>query len=494
MVCADVGVRLRRRFQRAAFIGEMVVRMRRRRSRGTADLRDQSGRQRLVRSPCRRHQRAEPTHSIGRIPGRWGFYIACLWTVLSLGLATALGQWVVYAAILGLILAWAYSAPPVRLKQNGWWGNSAVAICYEGLPWFTGAAVMAASLPDWRIVVLALLYSLGAHGIMTLNDFKSVEGDERMGVLSLPVQLGVKKAVELACVVMAAPQFVVIGLLFGWSRPFHAIAVIGSSRRTIRVDDPVAQKPSTICVVVQRDRDDAIRSRHAGQRLRPAHGRVSSAMNPSPLGWPGILRLGLVQTALGAIVVLMTSTINRVMVVELALPAFVPGCWSPCIMACRFSGPPGATARMWAAQNAVDRRRHGRARARRHGRGDRGRMGLEPAGPGPRPRRSVLSSGWRRRRRGGNLRFGDAGDARGAPAARGGGDDRLGHDDIRLRADGAARRPLPRSVLQRAIDRGDRDSGGDRIRRFMLGRLRRRGAAGSEFEAGLCAEPAGRRF
>jgi BCD family chlorophyll transporter-like MFS transporter len=45
----------------------------------------------------------------------------------------------------------------------------------------------------------------------------------------------------------------------------------------------------------------------------------------APLGWSGILRLGLVQTALGAVVVLMTSTINRVMVVELALPAVVPG-------------------------------------------------------------------------------------------------------------------------------------------------------------------------
>jgi BCD family chlorophyll transporter-like MFS transporter len=48
-------------------------------------------------------------------------------------------------------------------------------------------------------------------------------------------------------------------------------------------------------------------------------------MDQAPLGWLGILRLGLVQTALGAVVVLMTSTINRVMVVELALPATVPG-------------------------------------------------------------------------------------------------------------------------------------------------------------------------
>ena len=43
------------------------------------------------------------------------------------------------------------------------------------------------------------------------------------------------------------------------------------------------------------------------------------------LGWFGIVRLGLVQAALGAIVVLTTSTINRVMIVELALPAMVPG-------------------------------------------------------------------------------------------------------------------------------------------------------------------------
>jgi BCD family chlorophyll transporter-like MFS transporter len=46
---------------------------------------------------------------------------------------------------------------------------------------------------------------------------------------------------------------------------------------------------------------------------------------PSGLGWPGIVRLGLVQAALGAIVVLTTSTLNRVMIVEYALPAVLPG-------------------------------------------------------------------------------------------------------------------------------------------------------------------------
>src|SRR5579871_6030178 len=50
-----------------------------------------------------------------------------------------------------------------------------------------------------------------------------------------------------------------------------------------------------------------------------------SSVNATPLGWFGIVRLGLAQTALGAIVVLTTSTLNRIMVVELALPAILPG-------------------------------------------------------------------------------------------------------------------------------------------------------------------------
>ena len=48
-------------------------------------------------------------------------------------------------------------------------------------------------------------------------------------------------------------------------------------------------------------------------------------MESKGLGWIGIVRLGLVQTSIGAIVVLCTSTINRLMVVEFALPALVPG-------------------------------------------------------------------------------------------------------------------------------------------------------------------------
>jgi len=170
----------------------------------------------------------EPQRPIpsGRMPGRWGLYIAIIWTLLSLVWAQALGQWGFYACALALLLSWAYSAPPLRLKNDGWLGNAACALSYEGLAWITGAAVMVGGvMPAPSIVVLALLYSVGAHGIMTLNDFKAVQGDLQMGVRSLPVQLGLVGAAKAACWVMLVPQACVAWLLLHWGATWHALAV-----------------------------------------------------------------------------------------------------------------------------------------------------------------------------------------------------------------------------------------------------------------------------
>ena len=171
----------------------------------------------------------EPDRPIpsGRMPGRWGLYIAVIWTLLSLLWAWQLGPWGFAASGLGLVLAWAYSAPPVRLKANGWWGNSACALSYEGLAWVTGAAVMlGGAMPSQDTIVLALLFSLGAHGIMTLNDFKAVQGDALMGVRSLPVQMGVTKAAWTACGFMLVAQWAVAALLLHWGSPNAALAVV----------------------------------------------------------------------------------------------------------------------------------------------------------------------------------------------------------------------------------------------------------------------------
>jgi chlorophyll synthase len=170
----------------------------------------------------------EPNRPIpsGRMPGRWGLYVAILWTALSLLGAASLGSWVFWAASIGLLLAWAYSAPPIRLKQNGWWGNAACAVCYEGFAWVTGAAVMVGgSTPQPKTLALAALYSLGAHGIMTLNDFKSIEGDRSLGIASLPAQMGPELAGEVACILMAFAQVLVVALLALWGLPLFAVLV-----------------------------------------------------------------------------------------------------------------------------------------------------------------------------------------------------------------------------------------------------------------------------
>jgi chlorophyll synthase len=169
----------------------------------------------------------EPDRPIpsGRIAGRWGLNIALIGTLISAAVALALGELVFVAALVGLALAWGYSMPPFRFKTSGWTGPLVVGLTYEGLSWFTGATVMLGALPSSEVLVVLVLYSLGAHGIMTLNDFKAVEGDRATGLKSLPVVMGVEGAAIVACAVMAAAQVVVVALLMGWGYSVSASVV-----------------------------------------------------------------------------------------------------------------------------------------------------------------------------------------------------------------------------------------------------------------------------
>ncbi|MBD5632938.1 MAG: chlorophyll synthase ChlG [Candidatus Eremiobacteraeota bacterium] len=125
--------------------------------------------------------------------------IALSLALAALGLAAALGTNVLYLSVGGLALALAYSAPPLRLKaHNGWLANAACAFAYEGFAWVAGAAIFGHVTTG--TLVLATLYSLGSHGLMTLNDFKSYEGDRRLGLRSLPVMLGLGGALRAAFV------------------------------------------------------------------------------------------------------------------------------------------------------------------------------------------------------------------------------------------------------------------------------------------------------
>ncbi|WP_292284554.1 chlorophyll synthase ChlG [Marivita sp.] len=201
---------------------------------------------------CDRHVDAinEPNRPIpsGRIPGKWGLWIALAMSVLSLGLGALLGLWGFIATVIGVIAAWAYSVEPIRLKRSGWLGPGLVGLSYESLPWFTGAAVLSQTMPSGPIVLVAVLYGIGAHGIMTLNDFKALEGDAQMGVNSLPVTLGPERAARVACIVMIVPQIFVLLALAHWGQPTHAALILALVlgqiwAMSVLLRDPKAKAP-----------------------------------------------------------------------------------------------------------------------------------------------------------------------------------------------------------------------------------------------------------
>jgi chlorophyll synthase len=190
----------------------------------------------------------EPARPIpsGRIAGQWGLALACLGTLFSLALAATMGSIVLVATAAALLSAWAYSAPPLRLKRSGLWGPLAVGLSYESLSWLTGSVVLLGHLPSLPNLQVLLFYGLGAWGIMTLNDFKAVEGDRATGIRSLPAEVGVRPAVLLACSAMAAAQVAVVLVLLGQGLTKTALVIGGSLLLQLACMNRLSRDPKTL--------------------------------------------------------------------------------------------------------------------------------------------------------------------------------------------------------------------------------------------------------
>ena len=187
------------------------------------------GMSQAVNDWCDRHVDAinQPERPIpsGRVSARWGFFTGIIMSAISILFAYYLGSLIFFATIIGVLAAWLYSLEPIRLKRSAIFGPGVVAICYEGLPWFTGAAIFTISLPNKEVLIVLSLYALGAHGIMTMNDFKATKGDKLLGINSLPVILGRKPATLVACLIMLFPQLIVISLFYFWGSLILAITL-----------------------------------------------------------------------------------------------------------------------------------------------------------------------------------------------------------------------------------------------------------------------------
>jgi chlorophyll/bacteriochlorophyll a synthase len=180
----------------------------------------------------------------GRVTTAQVFLTIGALAVLALSVAWALGREVALLTAVGMVLAVIYSAHPIRAKRNGWIGNALVAFSYEALPWMAGHLAFGQLTP--ASVVIALLFAFGAHGIMTVNDFKSIDGDRALGIKTIPVLYGPWAASWLAVLTMNLAQLFVILTFVAWGRYIVASVIaallilqLPMQRRFFAIQDPV---------------------------------------------------------------------------------------------------------------------------------------------------------------------------------------------------------------------------------------------------------------
>ncbi len=156
-----------------------------------------------------------------------------IWVLLLAGLAVAWGLdlWaghttpvLLLLALGGSFVSFIYSAPPLKLKQNGWLGNYALGASYIALPWWAGQALFGQL--TWTTALLTLVYSLAGLGIAVVNDFKSVEGDRALGLQSLPVVFGIQRASWISAAMIDVFQIAMVAVLIAIGQHFAAVLLV----------------------------------------------------------------------------------------------------------------------------------------------------------------------------------------------------------------------------------------------------------------------------
>lgn len=154
--------------------------------------------------------------------------LIAIWSVLSVITGYLIHPLIGLYVIIGIINAHLYSANPIKLKKRLWAGNIIVAISYLIIPWIAGEIAynptftLASLQPS---LIVAGLFTLSSTGTMTINDFKSIEGDRQNGIRTLPVVFGETNAAILAAMLINTGQLLAAGTMFIIGQNFYGIIV-----------------------------------------------------------------------------------------------------------------------------------------------------------------------------------------------------------------------------------------------------------------------------
>ncbi|ARM31793.1 UbiA family prenyltransferase [Prosthecochloris sp. HL-130-GSB] len=195
----------------------------------------------------------EPTRPIpsGRISEReaiWNWSIVLL-TAVSLGVWISLSiggqRGIVFASCLlvGLVLGYIYSAPPLKLKKNIFFSAPAVGLSYGFITYLSANALFSDIRPE--VVGLAGLNFFMAVALIIMNDFKSAEGDARSGMKSLTVLIGARNTFLVAFVIIDLVFAVFAFLAWNWGFHYLMVLILVSLVVNIVIQVPIYTDPGT---------------------------------------------------------------------------------------------------------------------------------------------------------------------------------------------------------------------------------------------------------
>jgi len=154
--------------------------------------------------------------------------LIALWSVLSVIAGYLINPLIGLYVVIGIVNAHLYSANPIKLKKRLWAGNIIVAISYLVIPWIAGeiaynpAFTLSSLQPS---LIVAGLFTLSSTGTMTINDFKSIEGDRQIGIRTLPVVFGETNAAIIASVLINGGQLLASCYMFIIGQPLYGTIV-----------------------------------------------------------------------------------------------------------------------------------------------------------------------------------------------------------------------------------------------------------------------------
>jgi chlorophyll/bacteriochlorophyll a synthase len=172
----------------------------------------------------------EPNRPIpgGAISLKNATILIALWSVLSVITGYLIHPLIGFYVVIGIVNAHLYSANPIKLKKRLWAGNIIVAVSYLIIPWLAGEIAYNPSFTLSSLqpsLIVAGLFTLSSTGTMTINDFKSMEGDRQVGIRTLPVVFGETNAARLAALLINLGQLLASGYLFMIGQTTYGIMV-----------------------------------------------------------------------------------------------------------------------------------------------------------------------------------------------------------------------------------------------------------------------------